>query len=177
VILAEKQVMERLRTHVFNGEVWPDFEQFVSPETGRSAIQYKTLLPGRKWTLNGVDFTAVPVAHSVAAAGVIVELNGQAIGFTGDTGPTKDIWKKINVTPGLVAVISEASFPNDYHQMAVDSGHLSPELFAKELSKITPDVPVYASHRKIPYERKIESEIRNIRDRRARILVEKQYTF
>lgn len=177
VILAEKTVMERLRTHVFNGEVWPDFEQFVSPETGRAAIQYKSLSPGRKWSFNGVDYTAVPVAHSVAAAGVIIEMNGQTIGFTGDTGPTNDIWRKINASSNVVAVISEASFPNDYHQMAVDSGHLSPELFAKELTKIAVDAPIYASHRKLPYERKIESEIKNIRDRRARILVEKQYTF
>jgi len=50
-------------------------------------------------------------------------------------------------------------------------------MFGNELPKIEADAPLYASHRKLPYERKIESEIRNIRDRRARILVEKQYTF
>jgi ribonuclease BN (tRNA processing enzyme) len=177
VIVASKDVMEQLRNHVFNGQVWPDFEQFISPETGKPAVQYRALAPGRKWTLNGVGFTAVKVTHSVVAAGVILELGDQAIAFTGDTGPTKEFWKKANATPGLVSIITEASFPNDYHQLAVDSGHLSPELFAKELTKIEADVPVYASHRKIPFEAKIESEIKNIRDRRARILVEKQYTF
>jgi len=108
---------------------------------------------------------------------VIIELGGQAIAFTGDTGPTGAIWKKVNKTPGMVAMISEASYPNDFATIAKESGHLTPELFGAELAKIEVDAPLYASHRKLPYERKIESEIRNIRDRRARILVEKQYTF
>jgi ribonuclease BN (tRNA processing enzyme) len=177
VVVAEKNVMQKLRDHVFNNEVWPDFENFVSPETGKAAVQYKALGSGKKWTMNGVDFTAVTVNHSVAAAGVIIEMNGQSIGFTGDTGPTKEFWKRANGFTNMVAIITEASFPNDHHQMALDSGHLTPDLFAQELAKVTIDVPVYASHRKLPYERKIESEIRNIRDRRARILVEKQYTF
>ena len=52
----------------------------------------------------------------------------------------------------------------------------SPETFGQELKKITVDAPVYASHRKIPFERDIESQIRNLRDRRARVLLEKNYT-
>lgn len=177
VILAENSVMEQLMGHVFNGQVWPDFAQFVSPATGKPAVIYRGLHAGKRVTMNGATFTAVPVSHSVAAAGTILEMNGQAMVFTGDTGPTHEIWKRANKTENVVALVTEASFPNDFRQMAVDSGHLSPEALAAELPKINADAPVYASHRKIPFERKIESEIKNIRDRRARILVEKQYTF
>lgn len=177
VIAASKDVMEQLRGHVFNDIVWPDFTKFISPETGKPAVEYKSLQVGRRWEHNGFAMTALRVDHLVPAAGVVVELNDQALGFTGDTGPTNDFWKKAGAVPGLAAIISEASFPNDQRQLAIDSGHLTPEMFGEELRKLTADVPVYASHRKIPFERKIESEMRNIRDRRARILVEKQYTF
>lgn len=176
-ILASRAVMEKLRDHVFNGEVWPDFEKFVSPETGKPAIQYKAMQPGRKCSISGADFTAVSVNHSVTAAGVIIQTGGQAIGFTGDTAATKEFWKRANDTQGLVTIVTEASFPNDYRKMAEESGHLCPETFAAELAKVTVDVPVYVSHRKLPYENKIESEVKNIRDRRARVMVEKQYTF
>lgn len=176
-IIASEDVMQNLQKHVFNGEVWPDFARFLSPLTGKPAVIYRSLTPGKKTVINEASFTAVPVSHSVAAAGVIVEVDSQAIAFTGDTGPTKEIWKRVNKTENLVAIITEASFPNDFQQMANDSGHLSPNTLATELTKIEVDAPVYASHRKLPYERKIESEIKNIRDRRARILVEKQYTF
>lgn len=177
-IVAAKDVMERLLSHVFNGEVWPDFEKFLSPETGKQALRYRGLVPGKRTDVGGGAFlTAVKVDHSVAAAGCILEIGGQSLVFTGDTGPTKEIWKRTNKMTGVAAIVTEASFPNDYHQLAYDSGHLTPETLAAELPKIEVDAPVYASHRKLPYERKIESEIKNIRDRRARILVEKQYTF
>ena len=76
----------------------------------------------------------------------------------------------------VVAVVTEASFPNDQQALADETAHLSPNTFGEELKKITVDAPVYASHRKIPYERDIESQIRNLRDRRARVLLEKNYT-
>jgi ribonuclease BN (tRNA processing enzyme) len=175
-IIAAKKVMEQLLSNVFNGQVWLDFEKIVSPATGRVAVQYRALTPGKRVTVGSASFTAVTVDHTVPATGVILDAGGQTIVFTGDTGPTKEIWKRTNQTEGVVAIVTEASFPNDYQQLAVDSGHLTPQLFGAELAKIDRDVPVYASHRKIPYDKKIESEIRNIRDRRARVLVEKQYT-
>jgi hypothetical protein len=70
----------------------------------------------------------------------------------------------------------KASFPNDQQQLADETAHLTPHTFGEELKKITVDAPVYASHRKIPFERDIESQIRNLRDRRARVLLEKNYT-
>lgn len=176
-VVASTEVMDRLRSHVFNGEVWPDFEQFVSPATGKPAVNYRPVAPGKTVKMHDAAFTAVSVSHSVAAAGVILEIDSQAIVFTGDTGPTKDIWKRTNKTANVVAIITEASFPNDYQQLATDSGHLTPHTFAQELTRIEADIPIYASHRKLPYDKKIESEMKNIRDRRARILVEKQYTF
>ncbi|HVT02861.1 MAG TPA: 3',5'-cyclic-nucleotide phosphodiesterase [Thermoanaerobaculia bacterium] len=176
-IVASTKVMEQLSNHVFNGQVWPDFGKLVSPLTGKPAINYRPLQPGKRTVIQGAGFTAVTVDHSVDAAGVILDLNDQTIVFTGDTGPTKEIWKRANKATNVVTIVTEASFPNDYQQLADDSGHLSPQTFAVELGKIELDIPVYASHRKLPWEHKIESEMRNIRDRRARILVEKQYTF
>ena len=175
-LVASPDVMQMLADHVFNGQVWPDFEKIISPETGKPAIQYRAITPGKRTKIGDVYLTAVPVTHSVVAAGVILEAGGEAICFTGDTGPTSQIWKRANKVDGLVGVVTEASFPNDYPQLAYDSGHMTPEMFEAELTKIQKDVPDYASHRKVPYDKKIESEIRNIRDRRARVLVEKQYT-
>ncbi len=176
-IIASKEVMEMLHNDVFNGKVWPDFEKFPSPVTGKPAVRYRALAPGRRSEVHGVGLTSVSVDHSIPAAGVIIDIGGQAIAFTGDTGPTKALWKKVSKTQGIVAMVTEASFPNDFNHIARESGHMTPEQFGNELPKIDADAPLYASHRKLPYERKIESEIRNIRDRRARILVEKQYTF
>jgi ribonuclease BN (tRNA processing enzyme) len=175
-IFAAKDVMELLTRDVFNGSVWPDFSEIVTPQTGKPAVVYRALLPGKRIVYNDVGITPVPVDHQIAASGVLLEMNGQSIVFTGDTGPTSEIWKRTNKMENVVAVITEASFPNDQQQLADETAHLTPHSFGEELKKITVDAPVYASHRKIPFERDIESQIRNLRDRRARVLLEKNYT-
>jgi 3',5'-cyclic-nucleotide phosphodiesterase len=176
IVYAAKDVMRLLTENIFNGIVWPDFAKLNSPHTGKPAVQYRSLTAGKKSVVGEASLTAIPVDHLIAASGVIVEMNGQAITFTGDTGPTQEIWKRTNKTGNVVAVISEASFPNDQQTLADESGHLTPQTFGEELKRITVDAPVYASHRKIPFERDIESQIRNLRDRRARVLLEKNYT-
>jgi 3',5'-cyclic-nucleotide phosphodiesterase len=175
-VFAARDVMDLLVKNVFNGIVWPDFSCLTSPLTGKPAVQYRALAPGKKTIFNEVGLTAIAVHHQLPASGVIVEMNGQAITFTGDTGPTEEIWKRTNKTANVVAVVTEASFPNDQQSLADETAHLSPQTFGEELKKIAVDAPVYASHRKIPYERDIESQIKNLRDRRARVLLEKNYT-
>jgi ribonuclease BN (tRNA processing enzyme) len=174
-LFAAREVMELLMRDVFNGVTWPDFSKIMQ-QSGKPVVQYRSLTPGKKIVFNDVGITAVPVDHQIPAAGVILELNGQAITFTGDTGPTQEIWKRTNKIDNVVAIVTEASFPNDQQALADETAHLSPNTFGEELKKITVDAPVYASHRKIPYEREIESQIRNLRDRRARVLLEKNYT-
>lgn len=175
-IFASREVMDLLTQYVFNGVVWPDFSVLTSPFTGKPMLHYRALAPGKKVMFNDIGLTAVPVDHVIPASGVIVELGGQSIAFTGDTGPTNDIWKRTNKTENVVAIVTEASFPNDQQWLADESAHLTPQTFGDELKKITIDAPVYASHRKIPFERDIESQIKNLRDRRARVLLEKNYT-
>jgi ribonuclease BN (tRNA processing enzyme) len=175
-IFSSKEVMELLKRDVFNGTVWPDFSDIISPHTKKPAVQYRALTPGKRIVFNDIGITAVNVDHQIAASGVILEIAGQSIVFTGDTGPTSEIWKRTNKTENVVAVVTEASFPNDQQALADETAHLTPFTFGEELKKITVDAPVYASHRKIPFERDIESQIRNLRDRRARVLLEKNYT-
>ncbi|HEX6179269.1 MAG TPA: 3',5'-cyclic-nucleotide phosphodiesterase [Thermoanaerobaculia bacterium] len=176
MVFALREVMDLLVTNVFNGIVWPDFSSITNPMTGKPVVQYRGLAAGKRIVFGDVGLTAVPVHHQIPAAGVILEMGGKSIAFTGDTGPTADIWKRTNKTENVVAVVTEASFPNDQQTLADDTAHLTPQTFGEELKKIVADAPVYASHRKIPFERDIESQIRNLRDRRARVLLEKNYT-
>jgi len=175
-VFASRDVLDLLLRNVFNGIIWPDFSTLISPLTKKPAVQYRAMTSGKRVQFGDIGLTSVPVDHLIAASGVIVELGGQAITFTGDTGPTSEIWKRTNKTQGVVAVVTEASFPNDQQSLADETAHLSPETFGNELKKITVDAPVYASHRKLPFERDIESQIKNLRDRRARVLLEKNYT-
>jgi Cft2 family RNA processing exonuclease len=160
-------VLQLLLDNVFNGIVWPDFSKLISPLTKAPAVIYRPVTPGKKVMINDVGLTAVNVHHLIPAAGVIVEIGGQAIAFTGDTGPTSEIWKRTNKTPNVVAIVTEASFPNDSaiaRRTKPRISHRTPSASgAEEESHV--DAPVYASSPQDPVRADIESQIRNLRDR------------
>src|SRR5205807_8089030 len=59
VVFAAREVMDLLTRDVFNGMVWPDFSTINSSFTGKPAVEYRALTPGKKITFNGVSLTAV----------------------------------------------------------------------------------------------------------------------
>ena len=58
-VFATRDVMDVLLKNVFNGLVWPDFSTITSPLTGKPAVEYRALMPGKKTMFNGVALTAV----------------------------------------------------------------------------------------------------------------------
>ena len=47
-IFATRAVMDLLVRDLFNGVVWPDFSHIVAPATGKPAVQYRALTPGKR---------------------------------------------------------------------------------------------------------------------------------
>jgi len=173
-IYAIPEVIASMKNHLFNNHTWPDFT--CLPNDMTPVLKLVDVEEEKPFQINGLTIRAIRVSHIVPTTGFIIEDGKSAIAFSSDTGPTQRFWEITNEIPNLKAVITEASFPNDQQTLANDSAHLSPNTFGDELRKISADAPVYASHRKIPFERDIESQIRNLRDRRARVLLEKNYT-
>jgi len=84
----------------------------------------------------GHRIRAIPVRHPVHSVGYIIESKGSAIAFSGDTGPTEELWREINATPNVKAVFVELSFPNTQQWLADVSGHLTPRTVMSELTKL-----------------------------------------
>ncbi len=82
--------------------------------------------------------------HSVPAVGFIVHDDAGALVFSGDTGPTEELWAVARGLGNVRVVIVETSFPNRFGALAEVSGHLTPSQLAWELDKMPPcDVWVY----------------------------------
>ena len=106
---------------------------------------------------------ATRVNHSVPAYGYLVEhTSGASLLYTGDTGPTEAIWKKMR-NRNVKALIVEVSFPNELSSRALATGHLSPSLLEAEIRKM-PSLPerIYISHLKPPFRSQIEAELARI---------------
>jgi ribonuclease BN (tRNA processing enzyme) len=155
LVYAPAQVIDAMRQHLFNGVIWPDFTRLPSPE--QPVISYDTVHPGRPLKVNGYTVTPIEVDHTVPAVGYCLESGGKKLVYTGDTGPTEQIWQYAS---GADALIVEVSFPNDQQSLALLTKHLCSSLLIKELVKI-PVMParILITHPKPQYFNQIKQEI------------------
>jgi ribonuclease BN (tRNA processing enzyme) len=148
-------VISALRNHIFNGVIWPDFTKLPSPEN--PVITYATVEPYKACVVKGYSIETIPVNHTVPAVGFKVTSGGKTLVYTGDTGPTEDIWK---YSSGADALIVEVSFPNNMESLAQITKHLTSSMLVDELAKIA-ILPrhILITHPKPQYYDIIRSEI------------------
>ncbi len=154
-IAGTREVLAALKTHLLNDVIWPDFARLPTPEA--PVIGYLELETDKTTDIGGYAVTACRVHHSVPAVGYIVRRAGKGILYSGDTGPTEDIWQH---AADLSALIVEASFPNAMEETARLTGHLTPRLLGMELGKVAKLPPrVLVTHPKPQYYDTIRTEL------------------
>lgn len=155
------EVLEALRRHIFNDVVFPDFTRLPTPAT--APLAYHPFDEEKTFTFDRLEVTAVRVNHIVPAIGFIIRDGDTALLYSGDTSETKRIWEVAAKEPRLKAAFIETSFPNDFHELAKVSGHLTPEMLAREFVQIgRPDMPLYIYHLKPSYRSVITSELKRL---------------
>jgi cAMP phosphodiesterase len=175
-IYAVKEVIASMKNHLFNNTTWPDFT--CLPNNLTPVLRLIEITPEQGFTINGLKFKAVPVTHIVPTTGFIVEDKRGVIAFSSDTGPTHRFWEVVNGIKKLKAVITETSFPNDLHELARVSGHLTPSLLDQELDKLKRDVPVYLYGAKPKHLKILRQQIKALKRKNLHLLVQgKTYTF
>lgn len=163
-------IIEQIKIHLLNNSIWPDFT--VLPEKG-PVLNYLPLEEEKEIQFQEITCTAVKVNHTVEAVGYVLRDQNGSIIYTGDTGATQRIWDLARRLSNLRAVIVEVSFPSHLHDLAVLSGHLTPDLLHQELSKLDrPEVPVYIFHMKPPFIEGIQSELSSLSPYPVRLLTQ-----
>jgi len=160
-LYSSAEIIEILRNNLFNNLVWPDFS--LIPTSAEPVIKFKAMVTGESVRLKKHKVTAYKVRHTTPAVGFLVESDqGKKLLYTGDTGPSEDIWEACKGHT-LDAVIVEVSLPNRMTDIALQAGHLTPELLAGEMKKMekTPR-HFFVSHAKPYYMAEIRDELGRI---------------
>jgi ribonuclease BN (tRNA processing enzyme) len=160
-VMGMPQVLRTFKKNLLNNAVWPDFTAI--PNKKNAVIKLKPIQLRKPFTINRHTVTAYRVNHSVPASGYVVEDGkGSRLLYTGDTGPSEDIWKAANRP--ITCAIVEVSMPNSMRKMAILTGHLTASLLKKELHKME-HIPetVLVTHPKPQYLKRIKDEIRKLR--------------
>ena len=163
VIAGTKQTISILKKHFFNGLLWPDFT--VIPSKREPTIVYKILKPEVPTDVAGYRVRAILVSHTIECCAFVVEGKDGALAYSGDTGPTERLWKVLNETRGLKAMLMEVSFPNSQQKVASLSGHHTPRTLALELKKYekSKDFPFLLYHIKPVFQAEVERECARIK--------------
>ena len=162
--------IEALRKHFFNDVIWPDFTK-IDAKDGPT-VRFVEVRPNEVADVGGYEVTPVLVNHTVDTSAFIIHRGAKSIVYGGDTGPTEELWTRINALDDLQAVMMEVSFPNDEAQLAHDSRHLTPESLAAELDKLThsEELPILLYHIKPTFEQRVLRELASLRGRNLHIL-------
>ena len=173
IIASIPSVVENLKSHIFNDEIFPDF--FELPNPGHPTFQSKILEEGRETQLRDIGVTAIPVNHLVPTVGLILRNQRGAWALSGDTHQTEAIWQTAAQEPNLKAVFIEASFPDEMADLAWASRHLTPSLLRREFQKVgKPELPVYVYHLKPQFRDRIATQLKQLDIPNLHILTEGQ---
>lgn len=166
-VLGSSHSNNALKNSLLNNLLWPDFTKI--PNARAPVLKLKTIKPGKNLEIGEYRIRACKVNHSVPALGFIVEdKNGKRLLYSGDTGPTEEIWKCAKT---INCAIIEVSFPNRLRGFAFKTGHLTPALLLKEIKKIEiPPEKILVTHPKAQYLKDIKKEINALGIREIRIL-------
>ena len=163
-IWAPDQVLEVLQAHLFNDRIWPDMSRVRLD--GHPVLEFCPLKPDEVTRVGDCDVAWARTNHTVFAAGYLVSCCDRSFLYSGDTTQTNALWTLGRDAEGLAAVFVETSFPSRLGALAVETGHLTPQLLKEELKKLDkPDVPVKIFHMKPQYLEEICEELAPLQGR------------
>lgn len=170
-VISIKPVLDIIKNDLLNDVIWPDFSKIKLPN-GKPVMQYKSLALGKPTKIDGYLVEAIEVNHSVPAVGFFISDDSGTLLYTGDMGPTKGIWEHVkHLHRGLSAVLTELSFPNSMEQLAIISGHLTPDMLEDGLVAAgSVDIPIYLSHMKPQYKDTLIEELDRVPRKNIHVL-------
>lgn len=168
-ILSIPPVIKTIRKSLLDGSIWPDFT--IIPDTHEAILNLIELKSGHSIRIEDYTITPYPVYHSVPATGFLVQdKRERRFFYTGDTGPSDATWEKIGEKQ-IHCLIIEASFPNRMEDIAIRTGHLTPQLLKNEILKIKPyPEKIFVIHIKPQYFITIKTELQTLKMKNLKLL-------
>jgi ribonuclease BN (tRNA processing enzyme) len=139
--------LQALRTHVFNGVIWPDFSRL--PDAHNPVLRFVPITVGQVLEFGSRQIEVLPAHHTVPAVGFAVRRSAPAPQpawvFSGDTGPNPALWERL-AQMRVATLVIETAFGDEDIELARISRHLSPALLGKELAQLDQPADIFITH-------------------------------
>ncbi len=137
------ETLQALRTHIFNGVIWPDFTRLPRPD--RPVLRLVPFAVGERLSLGGKTFEVLSAAHTVPAVGFALQGEEAWWVYTGDTGPNPALWQRL-ASMKVAHLVIETAFSDEERDVAGLSQHLHPQTLGVELAQLAGSVDVHITH-------------------------------
>ena len=155
--------LERLKQHIFNNDIWPDFTQVQ--DNGTSMLELVKIKPGQVIEHQGMTLTAFEVPHAIPTIGYAVQQpkvsEHSHFVFCADCIVTDALVSKLNELPPISTLMVECSFPDRLEEVAIKTQHMTPSLVSRLLEQLEkPPHSVWITHLKPSYEEELRDVLR-----------------
>ena len=155
---AERSVIDALEEHIFNWSIYPRFSELKN--RFGSVVEYHEFEQGKQFDVRHLTVRAVAVNHKVPSSGFLISDTSGTIAITGDTAEMNEFCNEVNRVEKLSGLFIECALPNELHELASVSHHLTAEKLAHELTKFErDDSPIYVINIKPAHREAVVSEI------------------
>ncbi|WP_075881647.1 3',5'-cyclic-nucleotide phosphodiesterase [Vreelandella massiliensis] len=132
-VYALPEVLETLKTHIFNGQIWPDFTRL--PSAKAPVLRFVPITLWQPFTLPGdahvaLQVTPFPVSHGVPTCGYCISDGTTQMAISGDTGLSDTTIASLNRLGALDRLVIECAFSNHLDALADIAHHLTPQRLA-----------------------------------------------
>jgi ribonuclease BN (tRNA processing enzyme) len=169
-IRSTPDILDNIHKHMLNDILWPDFSKiFVDKAQTKALIKF---VPIKDRLLHeGVEISYMHVNHPANAIGFLLSQDSKQVLFSGDTGPTDELWNVANQSKNLKAIFTEISFPNSMDSLARASGHFTMSQLLNDIEKLkNKDVPIYIAHFKPRFFEELMDEFHRLAPKRMHLL-------
>lgn len=156
-VYAREETLRAVQDHLFNDAIWPDFARLPAPE--RPMLRYRVTSPGDTVHIDGRDFYAIDVSHSVPSLGFTVSNSQGAFAVSGDTKTNATLWPVLNACEDLKLLVIEVSFPDEMESLAADAGHYCPRTLSSDLERLRQDPDIWLTGMKPGEEDRIFAQV------------------
>ena len=160
-IYALEETIEVLKKHSFNDVIWPDFTKIKLLRNDTFSLILKPIKIDEVIKIHNYSIKAIKANHISGACGFVIKKNHQGFVISGDTHINPHIWEEINNDEEIRSLIIERSYPDKLQELAKLTKHLTPELIANELEKLTrKNLSVFYYHLKPSYNKELLKDIK-----------------
>ena len=160
-IYALEETIEVLKKHSFNDVIWPDFTKIKLLRKDAFSLILKPIKLDEIIKIHNYSIKAIKANHISGACGFVIKKNHQGFVISGDTHINPHIWEEINNDEEIRSLIIERSYPDKLQELAKLTKHLTPELIANELEKLTrKNLSVFYYHLKPSYNKELLKDIK-----------------